>query len=62
VSRGQFRRVLNTLELAAYAPTETEWTCLWEKFQIRIGGQHDVNYVDFCDEIYRRAGFTFRCP
>ena len=59
VSRTQFRRVLDTLELA---PTETEWFALSEKFQAKVGGQHDVNYIEFCHEVYRRAAFTYRRP
>lgn len=62
VSRSQFRRVLNELELAGLAPTETEWNCLWEKFSTQVGGREDVNYLAFCDVVYGMAGFEWRHP
>jgi len=62
VTRNQFRRAIDTLDLARFVSTETEWNCLWDKFKTRVGGQHDVNYIDFCDEVYHRAGFTYRRP
>lgn len=62
VSRNQFRRVLDVLKLTALAPSETEWLCLFDKYQRKVGGRYDVNYLDFCDDIYQQAGFTYRWP
>ena len=62
VSRSQFRRVLNELDLACLVPTEQEWICLWEKFDVKVGGKDDVNYIAFCDMIYDLAGFEWRKP
>ena len=62
VTRTQFRRILNDIELAFLVPTETEWTCLWEKFQMVVGGRKDVSYVDFCNSLYPLAGFNPAIP
>ena len=62
VTRNQFRRVLDVLKLAAYAPTETEWICMWEKYRALKGNRQDVNYIDFCDAIYDLAGYPYRSP
>jgi len=62
VTRNQFRRVLDVLKLAPYAPTETEWFCIWEKYRALKGNREDVNYLDFCDTIYDLAGYPYRSP
>lgn len=62
VSRSQFQRVLNELELASLVSSQQEWTCLWKKFEAKIGGKDDVNYVAFCDMIYDLAKFEWRKP
>jgi len=62
VSRSQFRRVLSELALASLVATEQEWVCLWEKFDIKVGGKDDVNYIAFCDMIYDMAHFEWRKP
>ena len=62
VSRSQFRRVLNELELASLVRTEQDWMCLWHKFDTKIGGKDDVNYNAFCDMIYDLAKFEWRKP
>jgi len=62
VSRSQFRRVLSELELASLVATEQEWVCLFEKFDVKVGGKDDVNYIGFCDLIYERAQFEWRKP
>ncbi len=62
VSRQQFRRVLTELELAPLVPTEPEWAALSAKFHERVGGRDDVNYVGFCDAVYRLAQFEPRKP
>ena len=62
VSRSQFRRVLSELALASLVATEQEWVCLWEKFDVKVGGKDDVNYSAFCDMIYNMAHFEWRKP
>lgn len=61
VSRSQFRRVLTELELGSMVSQE-EFQLLWQKFDIKIGGKDDVNYIAFCDFIYKLAGFEPRKP
>ncbi|XP_071105662.1 EF-hand calcium-binding domain-containing protein 6-like [Haliotis cracherodii] len=61
VSRFQFRRVLTELELGSMVSQE-EFQLLWQKFDIKIGGKDDVNYIAFCDFIYKLAGFEPRKP
>ena len=62
VSRSQFRRVLDVLRLAPYAPTQTEWLCIYDKYRALKGCRQDVNYLDFCDAIYDLAGYPYRSP
>lgn len=62
VSRSQFRRVLSELELAGLVATEQEWGCLFDKFDVKVGGKDDVNYIAFCDMIYNLAHFEWRKP
>jgi len=62
VTRNQFRWVLDVLKLAPYALTETEWICMWDKYQALKGYRQDVNYIDFCDAIYDLAGYPYRSP
>jgi len=62
VTRNQFRRVLDVLRLAPYAPTETEWLCMCEKYRALKGYREDVNYLDFCDTVYDLAGYPYRSP
>ena len=62
LSRQQFRRVLNELELATLVPTEQEWVGLWDKFGEKVGGKDDVNYIAFCDAVYKMAQFEPRKP
>lgn len=62
VSRSQFRRVLSELELASLVATEQGFVCLFDKFDVNIGGKDDVNYIAFCDKIYELARFEWRKP
>lgn len=62
VSRSQFRRVLSELELDKLVATEQEWKCLYNVFDVKIGGKNDVNYNGFCDTIYELAQFALRKP
>ena len=62
VSSSQFRRVLSELELACLVATEQEWVCLNKKFDVKVGGKDDVNYIAFCDIIYDLAKFEWRKP
>ncbi|XP_063445753.1 uncharacterized protein LOC134725669 [Mytilus trossulus] len=61
VSRSQFRRVLSELELASLV-NEQEFKLLWHKFDVKIGGKDDVNYIAFCEMIYALAKFEWRKP
>ena len=61
VTKSQFRRVLNELELASMVG-EREWTCLFNKFDVVVGGKGVVDYNAFCDEIYNLAKFEWRKP
>lgn len=61
VSRSQFRRVLSELELASLV-NEQEFKLLWQKFDVKIGGKDDVNYIAFCEMIYALAKFEWRKP
>lgn len=62
VSRSQFRRVLNELELASLVATEQEWVCIYNKYDVKVGGKNDVDYIRFCDRIYELAHFEWRKP
>lgn len=61
VSRSQFRRVLSELELGSLV-NEQEFGLLYQKFDVKIGGKDDVNYIAFCDMIYDVAKFEWRKP
>ncbi|KAL5019414.1 hypothetical protein ScPMuIL_005136 [Solemya velum] len=61
VSRSQFRRVLSELELGSLV-NEQEFELIWKKFDVKIGGKDDVNYIAFCDMIYDLANFEWRKP
>lgn len=61
VSRSQFRRVLSELELGSMV-NEQEFELLWSKFDVKIGGKDDVNYIAFCEMIYAIAKFEWRKP
>jgi Ca2+-binding EF-hand superfamily protein len=54
VSQSQFRRVLSELELGSLV-NETEFQVLYKKFDVKIGGKDDINYIAFCDIIYKMA-------
>ena len=61
VSRSQFRRVLSELELGSMV-NDQEFGLLWAKFDVKVGGKDDVNYIAFCDRIYDLARFEWRKP
>jgi len=61
VSPSQFRRVLSELELESMV-NEEEFKLLWKKFEVKIGGKSDVNYLAFCEMIYKMANFEWRKP
>ncbi|CAH1794695.1 unnamed protein product [Owenia fusiformis] len=61
VSRSQFRRVLSELELGSLV-NEQEFGLLYKKFDVKVGGKDDVNYIAFCDLIYELAHFEWRKP
>jgi len=61
VSRSQFRRVLTELELGSLV-TQQDFELLWQQFDVKIGGKDDVNYIAFCDMIYKLANFEPRKP
>ncbi|CAD5122359.1 DgyrCDS10796 [Dimorphilus gyrociliatus] len=63
VTRNQFRRVLNELQLAGTVSSEFEWNTLLDAFNAKIANIYDnVNYATFCDTIYDLCGFEFRKP
>lgn len=61
VSRSQFRRVLTELELGGLV-SQQDFELLWQQFDVKIGGKDDVNYIAFCDIIYKLANFEARKP
>lgn len=63
VTRNQFRRVLNELQLAGTVSSELEWNLLLDAFNAKIANIYDnFNYAKFCDTIYDLCGFEFRKP
>ena len=50
----QFQRVLSELELAGLVNAQ-EFNTLFTKFEIKIGGRHDINYITFCEACYHYA-------
>nr|CAB3262790.1 uncharacterized protein LOC100183292 [Phallusia mammillata] len=56
VSRYQFHRVLSELEMGNLL-SEQEFRVIFNKFNVRIGGKNDVNYIPFCDRIHDLAKF-----
>ncbi len=62
LSRLQFRRVLDEIALASLVTTQQEWVALWNKFGEKVGGKDDVNYIGFCDAIFKMANFEPRKP
>lgn len=61
VSRNQFVRVLNDLNLGSML-NEIELGCVLKKFSVKIGTRDDVNYVKFADTIYDLGSFEYRLP
>ncbi|XP_033106808.1 uncharacterized protein LOC117108769 [Anneissia japonica] len=61
VSRSQLNRVLSELELGSLV-SESEFLVLYKKFDVKVGGKHDVNYIAFCDMIYELAKFEVGKP
>lgn len=61
VSRSQFRRVLSELQLNSLV-SEQEYELLWQQFDVKIGGKNDMNYIAFCDSIYKLANIEPRKP
>jgi Ca2+-binding EF-hand superfamily protein len=59
VSRTQFRRVLNELELSSLV-SEHEFKVLYKHFDVNVGGRDDVNYIAFCDMINTYAESVWR--
>lgn len=61
VSRSQFHRVLSELDLGSLVSSR-EFTVIFTKFDVLIGGKHDFNYIAFCDLINNYAHFEHRKP
>lgn len=61
VSRSQFRRVLSELDLGSMVSSR-EFTVLYRKFDVLIGGKHDFNYIAFCDLVNEYALFEHGKP
>ena len=61
VSRSQFRRTLSELGLSSLI-SEQEFQVLNEKFDVKIGGRDDVNYIAFCHLVYDMADFEWTQP
>lgn len=61
VSQSQFRRVLMELELASLT-SGSDFALLWKKFQTQVGGRTDVDYITFCENLYKLAGFEHDKP
>jgi Ca2+-binding EF-hand superfamily protein len=61
VSQSQFRRVLSELELGSLV-NETEFQVLYKKFDVKVGGKDDMNYIAFCDIIYKMANIELFKP
>ena len=59
VSRSQFRRVLGELELGSLV-SEHEFKVLYKRFDVRVGGKDDVNYIAFCAMVSEYAQFVWR--
>ena len=61
VSQSQFHRVLSELNLGSLVSSR-EFTVLFLKFDVLIGGKHDFNYIAFCDLINQYAHFEHGKP
>ena len=61
VTRNQFVRVLNDLNLSSIL-NETDLGYVIKKFSVRIGTRDDVSYVKFADTIYDLGSFEYRLP
>ena len=46
----QFHRVLSELEMGGLV-NAMEFQILYRKFDVRVGGRNDVNYISFCQMI-----------
>jgi len=46
----QFHRVLSELEMGGLV-NAMEFQLLYRKFDVRVGGRNDVNYIAFCQMI-----------
>jgi len=42
--------------------SQQDFELLWQQFDVNIGGKDDVNYIAFCDMIYKLANFEARKP
>lgn len=61
VSRTQFHRVLSELDIGSLVSSR-EFTVLYKKFDVLIGGKHDLNYITFCDLVNEYAQFEHGKP
>lgn len=61
VSRSQFRRTLSELGLGSML-SDQEFQVLYQKFDIKVGGRDDVNYIAFCHLVYDMANFDWQKP
>ena len=50
LSLPQFHRVLSELELGCLVNT-LEFGILYRKFDMKVGGRIDVNYIAFCEMV-----------
>ncbi|XP_071953709.1 uncharacterized protein [Antedon mediterranea] len=61
VSGSQLIRVLSELDLGSLV-NNSELCSLCEKFNVKVGGKHDVDYIAFCNMIYQLAKFEVGKP
>jgi hypothetical protein len=61
LSQNQFRRVLNDLSLLTLI-NDVELSAIMKKYFKRIGTRDDVDYNEFCDQIYELGSFEYRKP
>ena len=57
----QFHRVLSELELGGMV-NSLEFVILYRKFDVKVGGRNDVNYIAFCQMINKYAQTRWTDP
>ena len=61
VGASQFKRVLMELDLWSLI-SEQEANLITERYRVKKGLRHDVDYPAFCDFIYELCKFEWRKP